>query len=315
MRNIVFLLLVVPIAFAFAVCVGALLPDAHWLLDLLAQLLSPAFVIAVVAALIALAARRWRLAGAGALAALSAFAIAWPWTQATPPAHPETAHFTLLQYNVWVRNRSLGELSTAILALNADVVVLLEITPEARDQLRAVDAHYPQSFECWQTSGCDGLVFSKLPIKEPHVDFTGPPDHSPIAWFETTADGCALNIFLTHLTRPFPHAPYTAQFKQADDLAAALRGWPGPKLLVGDLNAVPWGHVVKTVANQANLHVSLGSGGTWPSILPPLLRLPIDHALASEGIGLSNRRVIALPGSDHVAVLTDVTIDDRTRCW
>jgi endonuclease/exonuclease/phosphatase (EEP) superfamily protein YafD len=221
----------------------------------------------------------------------------------------------LLQYNIWVRNGALDQLAPAILALDPDVVVLLEVTPAAREKLRALDAHYPQRFECWQTAGCDGLVFSRFQIKEPHVDFTGPPDHSPISWFETNADGCALNIFLTHLTRPFPHLPVTAQAKQADDLAGALRGWPGPKLLIGDLNAVPWGHVVKTVANQANLHVSLGAHGTWPSVLPSLLRVSIDHAMASEGISLSNRRVLALPGSDHNAVLTDVTIEDRTRCW
>lgn len=313
MRNNTFLLSL-PIAAVFAVCLSVPLVDVHWSFDLLAQMLPPALLMASVAALAALALRRWRVAAAGVVAAVAAFAVAWPWQQPLPPPPAGTAHVSLLQYNIWVRNKSLDRLAPAILAVDADIVVLLEVTPAAREKLRALDAHYPHRFECWQTAGCDGLVFSRLPINEPHIDFTGPPDHSPIAWFETNADGCTMNVFLTHLTRPFPHLPAWAQSKQADDLAVALRGWPGPKLLVGDFNAAPWGHVVKTIAGQANLHVSLGAGRTWPSILPPLLRLPIDHVMATEGISLTNRKVLALPGSDHTAVLTEIAIQDRTLC-
>ncbi len=315
MRNIIFCVLLLPIVVVFGVCAGALLTDVHWSLDLLAQFLTPSFFLALIAGLIALALRRKWLAAAGAAAAVLAFALAWPWTQASTPPPAGAARVSVLIFNVWVRNGTLDRLPAAIQAVDADVVVLLEITAAARERLRPLDARYPQRFECWQTPGCDVLVFSRLPIKEPHIDFTGPPDRSPIAWFETSAAGCALNIFATHLTRPFPHMPAWAQSKQADDLAAALRGWPGPKLLVGDFNAVPWGHILKTVAEQANLHVSLGAGGTWPSILPAPLRLPIDHVMATDGIAFASRKVLVLPGSDHAAVLTEIAIEDRSRCW
>lgn len=315
MRNVVFFLLLLPVVIAFAVCAGVVLADVHWLFDLLAQFLLPSFILALISGLIALALRRKWLVVAGAVAAVSALALAWPWMQAPLAPSASAARISVLLYNVWFRNGSTDQLAPAIQAIDADVVVLLEMTPAIREKLRPLDAHYPQRFECWQTPGCDVLVFSRLPIKEPHIDFTGPPARSPIAWFETNAAGCAINIFATHLTRPFPFLPAWAQGKQADDLAASLRGWPGPKLLVGDFNAVPWGHVVKTVAKQANLHVSLGAEGTWPSIFPPFLRLPIDQVMATEGMAFASRKVLALPGSDHAAVLTEIAIEDRTRCW
>ncbi len=315
MRNIAFFFLILPVVAVGAICLSVPLADFHWTFDLLAQLLQPAFVLGVVGTLVALALRRWRIAAVGAAVGLTAFAIAWPWTVSEPPIPEGITRVRVLQYNMWARNTALDRLPAAIEAVDADIVILLEVMPKAREKLRELDAHYPQRFECWQSQHCDGLVLSRLPIRDPHADTLGPPDHSPIAWFETTLDGCAVNIFLTHLTRPFPHLPVTAQFTQADDVAAALRGWPGPKIVIGDFNGVPWGHVVKTVANQANLHVSLGSGGTWPSILPPPLRLPIDHLMATEGIAVSGRKVLGLPGSDHDAVLTEVAIADRSRCW
>ncbi len=315
MRNVVFVLLVLPIMFVFAVCGGTLLVNVYWLFDWMALPLQPAFIVSLLAGLVALALRRWRLAGAAAVATVSAFALAWPWTQAPPPPKPDAARFSLLLYNVYFHNAALDQVAQRVEAIDADIVVLLEVTAEGREKLRSLDAHYPQRFECWQSRGCDILVFSRFPIKEPHIDFVGTIDRSPIAWFETSPAGCGMNIFATHLTRPFPFAPVAAQGQQADDLAAALRGWPGPKLLVGDFNAVPWGHVVKTVTEQANLHVSLGTGGTWHAKLPPLVRLPIDHVMATEGIAFASRKVLTLTGSDHAAVLTEVAIEDRTRCW
>lgn len=316
MRNVVFLLLLVPIVFVLAVCIGVAFVDVHWLFDLLALPLQGAFVVSLIAGLIALALQRWLLAGAAALTTVLAFAIASSWTHAPPPPSPTAARFTLLSFNVYWQNQNLNEVARAIEKLNPDIVVLLEIVGQrGRDQLRVLDAHYPQRFECWQSPGCDILVLSRFPIKEPHIDFVGGVQRSPIAWFEISPAGCGMNIFATHLTRPFPFAPIASQDRQADDLAAALKGWPGPKLLVGDLNAPPWGHVVKTVKNQADLHVSLGPSGTWHARLPPPLRIPIDHVMASEGLAFASRKVLTLPGSDHAAVLTEIAIEDRTKCW
>lgn len=315
MRNVVFIVILLPILFVFAVCIGVPIVDVHWLFDLLALPLQSAFVVSLIAGLVALASRRWLLAGAAGAATVLAFVIAWSWTQPVPLRSQGAARFSVLSFNVYWRNPHLAEVAQRVEAIDADIVVLLEVTAQGREKLRRLDQRYPQRFECWQSPGCDILVLSRFPIKEPHVDFVGKIKRSPVAWFETSPGGCGMNIFATHLTRPFPFAPVSAQDTQGEDLAAALRGWPGPKLVVGDFNGPPWGHVVKTVANQANLHVSLGPGGTWNARLPPPLRLPIDHVMATEGIGFARRTVLRLPGSDHAAVLTEVAIEDRTRCW
>jgi endonuclease/exonuclease/phosphatase (EEP) superfamily protein YafD len=314
-KNVIFFLLLLPILFVFAVCASVALVDDHWIFDTMALPLLPSFVVALVAGLIALALRRWRLAIAAAVAAAASYAIAAHWTEPPPPPKADAARFSLLLFNTYWRNAEYADVAKRVAAIDADVVVLLEITPHASQKLRPLSALYPNRFECWQTPGCDILVLSRFPIKEPHIDFVGSIQRSPIAWFEASPTGCGMNIFATHLTRPFPFAPVTSQERQADDLAKALRGWPGPKLLVGDFNAPPWGHIVKTVENQADLHVSLGAGGTWHAALPPPMRVPIDHVMASQGLAFASRKVLSLPGSDHAAVLTEIAIDDRSKCW
>jgi endonuclease/exonuclease/phosphatase (EEP) superfamily protein YafD len=303
-----------PIAFVFAVCGGTLLSGAHWSFDLLAQFLTPSLFVGLIAMLAALVLRRWRLAAAGAAAVVSALALAWPWLQPSQAPRPDAARFSVLLFNVYYRNAVMDEAAQAIAKIDADIVVLLEVTASIRQELRALDVRYPHRFECWQSGRCGILILSRFSIKEPHIDRVGAATRSPIVWFEASPAGCGMNIFATHLTRPFPFDQTSAQRKQADDVAAALRGWPGAKLVLGDFNAVTWGRVVKTVANQANLHVSKGAAGTWPSIFPALVRLPIDHVMASEGIGFARRKVLTLPGSDHAAVLTELAIEDRTRC-
>ena len=314
-RNVIFLFLLVPLLFVFAVCAAVQVVEVHWVFDMMALPLLPSFVVALITGLIALTLRRWRLAATAAVAAALAYATALPWTQPTPMTNQAASKFTVLLFNTYYRNTELAEVARRIEAIDADIVVLLEVTPQGREKLRPLDAHYAQRFECWRSPGCDILVLSRFPMKEPHVDFVGSIQRSPIAWFEISPAGCAMNIFATHLTRPFPFAPIASQDREADDLAQALNGWPGPKLVVGDFNAPPWGHVIKTVENRAKLHVSLGAGGTWHAKLPPLMRVPIDHVMASEGFAFASRKVLSFPGSDHAAVLTEVAVEDRTRCW
>ena len=49
----------------------------------------------------------------------------------------------------------------------------------------------------------------------------------------------------------------------------------------------------------------MGYQGTWPTMLPCFLRIPIDQVLVGGGIGVRDRRVGMDIGSDHLPVLAD----------
>ena len=106
--------------------------------------------------------------------------------------------------------------------------------------------------------------------------------------------GCEVTVATTHLS--FVPAWNAWQLRR---LVRALRGLPGPYLLVGDLN-LP-GSLPPVLAGWT----ALVHGKTFPAHHP---RLQLDHVLASPWSSWSatDGRVVELPVSDHRAVVVDV---------
>lgn len=286
----------------------------HWSLDLAGQFLLPAFAVSASAALVgALFGWRW-LASATAVAAIAAYLVAMPWT-APPAAVPkEATRFTVLLFNVWFANWHLDDVRKTIERTNADMVVLVEATPRVRDAMQSLGSLYPYRLDCIGTARCDILIYGRSRLVAHETRATRDPEHSPLVIAETDLGGCKLTLFATHMTRPFPNRPYWAQRAQAEEIAADVVAAPGAKLVLGDFNAAPWGYVVSTIEKLGGVSVLTGPGGTWPSILPPQFRIPIDHVLAGPGLTFVSRRVLGKLGSDHVPVLAEIAVTDPTQC-
>lgn len=126
--------------------------------------------------------------------------------------------------------------------------------------------------------------------------------------------GCNMTLVLAHLTRPYPFDTTQAQRMQADALGSEVAAWQGAKLLLGDFNAAPWGHVMQKIATKGGVSLLTGSGGTWPSNLPKQMRIPIDHMAAGPGLQFVKREVMAPAGSDHVPVYSEVRVVDPSQC-
>lgn len=80
----------------------------------------------------------------------------------------------------------------------------------------------------------------------------------------------------------------------------------GNLILAGDFNAAPWhGVLADTGACQSALSAAdSGSVGTWPTYLPKILGIPIDHIMVSKTRwGTVSSTLTAVPGSDHRALL------------
>lgn len=80
----------------------------------------------------------------------------------------------------------------------------------------------------------------------------------------------------------------------------------GNLILAGDFNAAPWHGVLSdTGACQSALAAAdSGSVGTWPTYLPKILGIPIDHIMVSKTRwGTVSSTLTTVPGSDHRALL------------
>lgn len=297
-----------------AVLIGVAGGSLHWAFDLAGQFLLPSMVAAGAAALVAVLCRWPGLAVAATGVALAAYVTAMPFTATPQPIAADAPRFKVLLFNIWAQNRRLPQVRDMVERLNPDIVVFVETTQRSRDKLQALSSLYPYRFDCAGSGGCDITIFARSRLTAPAVKATSDPEESPVVNVETEIAGCRMKLFATHLTRPFPHRPFWAQRAQAEEVGNDVAAWPGAKLLLGDFNAAPWGYVVRTIAARGHVAVLTGAGGTWPSVFPPQMRIPIDHMMVGPGLSFVSRQVLPRIGSDHLPVLAEIAVTDPSQC-
>lgn len=312
--NALWLGVVAAVCGTLGVLVGVAGASLHWSFDLAAQFLLPATVAAGAAALVAVLFRWPRLAIAGACAALIAYATSLPFTATPATVARDAPRFKVLLFNIWVWNRRFAEVREMVARENADIVVFVETTARGRNELQALSALYPYKFDCVGSGRCDIMIFARSRLTVPATKTTGDPEASPVVNVETEVAGCRMKLFATHMTRPFPNRPFWAQRAQAREIGSDVGAWPGAKLLLGDFNAAPWGYVVRTIEERGCVAAATGAGGTWPSLLPPQMRIPIDHVMVGPGLSVVSRRVLPRIGSDHLPVATEIAVTDPSQC-
>jgi endonuclease/exonuclease/phosphatase (EEP) superfamily protein YafD len=290
----------------FLVPFGALFGRTHPLIDSFGQFLLPAIVGAAALALLAFLTARYTVGLLAMVAILTNLAVVWPWIQNQPAAQADGPRFKILLFNVFYHNPRLDLVAPLARKSNADIVILLEVVPHVLAKLDELKADYPYKIEFWSSVHSDALILSRFPLVDTVTSL--PPARAPRSLASATVDvkGRTLTLFAAHFTLPFPFRNYADQPAQAEDLVAAITASAGPRLLVGDFNAAAWGATMGHIRDTSEMTLLTGPGGSWPSILPRQVGIPIDHVLASPELTLLSRELVAVLGSDHRAVLAEI---------
>jgi endonuclease/exonuclease/phosphatase (EEP) superfamily protein YafD len=100
------------------------------------------------------------------------------------------------------------------------------------------------------------------------------------------------------------------------DLATLADRTPPTKdgFIVGDLNAGPWQPAFRTLTGSkwrdaANV-VGQGLRPTWPSWSPVPIT-PVDHVLASPGLGVAGADTANIAGSSHRALIVTLVLPQQ----
>ena len=300
---------------AMAVPAGLSLVGADGSLTMLAILgLAPLlFLPAHVAVGYALATRRWILLGVAALVALWHFSLTVPELRSAVAVSDEVRAapaLTVVSANLFADNRRVDDLVAELLAADADLLVLQELTPAhwVAFETALGDDVYPHRAIA-PLSGTQGSgVVSRWPLDDRDVDrSSGAPQLS----VTVEAPGGPIRVVDVH-----PPAPINAHNRliwatQLDDLTAEVDHQVSV-LLVGDFNAT-WQHrPFRAIidAGFTDVHVATGHGWqrTWPNDRwhPPLLRL--DHVLAGPGLVALDAGTGSGAGSDHRPVWATIAV-------
>ncbi len=126
--------------------------------------------------------------------------------------------------------------------------------------------------------------------------------------------GTSVRLLGTH-----PLSPSTEERARLRDAQLGFaRDWSaesgGRRVVAGDLNATPWSLPFRRLVSGGSLMNSQRGYGlelTFPSGSSPLVQVPIDHVLHSDGLRVIDRRLGPAIGSDHLPVVVDLALVER----
>jgi endonuclease/exonuclease/phosphatase (EEP) superfamily protein YafD len=259
------------------------------------------------AGIAALAFRRLRLAAiAVVIAGINIAAIA-PWHGVdNPGAPPGAPAVRIVAFNVDGSNRRYSELAPLIQRLKPDILGLTELTPAwARTAATASPRVRPRRLVPQQNVYGMGVLSVNAPstVSVERFPATGPI--TLVAHFAIA--GRALTFVLVHVHTSFAGSVHERELRAL----AAARPQLGRRLVVcGDFNTVPWSAQMGEFAESTGLRDAFA--GSWPvyswPAWSPLLRVPLDHCLVSDGLAVRGRSFGPSSGSDHFPLIVDLAL-------
>ena len=294
------------------VSVGSRLGRWHRLLELVSSFQLQLFVGAILLAVVFACLRKWRhLAVVLGCACLSGAACAVGWQSVEADRQTPGKRWRLLQFNVDWENEPQGRYPRLVKLLqdvNADVVVMQEVTESLEPGTRDVHSIYPYRY-IEPTGGSGGTaVFSRWPLVTTEI-----ADVGNFASTSVRVDVMIHNIPVAILTAHAP-TPFGQNFNKRNEQLRRMGEYaaqmPAPKIVAGDFNATMWSPYFQAMRQTAHLRdVRAGHGllPTWPTRYPSrLLRIPIDHCLLSHDLIVTNVQIGTDVGSDHFPLIVDL---------
>ncbi|MFP4502982.1 MAG: endonuclease/exonuclease/phosphatase family protein [Candidatus Hydrogenedentota bacterium] len=260
--------------------------------------------------------RRWALAGGICAAAALGLVLVY----GAPARSQETAgmapNLRILQANVWYDRGNPNDLIALVRETDPDLVLLQEADARWREALAPLEDDYPiHAIIPRYPKGDPALgMYSRIP--------TGPfkrlaEEGIPAVEFSIEVAARQVQLLNIHMASPWSPGRARRHKAQLKALARYLAEKAGnkasPLILTGDLNSSYYAPLYRMLIRKSGLNgsqMAWGLLGTWPSFLPPPLRIALDHTLVTPGIQIVNCRIGAGVGSDHKPLIVDLYVPE-----
>lgn len=276
------------------------------------------FLCALIVLLVLCVALPWRLYGsrmtAFVLAAVALgyqcaffipYTFIWPVQARAAQGCPAEQQVRLLEANLQMTNEHDNRLFNEIRQYQPDVILAEEVDQWWHSCLSQLEDRYPyhQSHVSQNYYGIE--LLSRKPLVNPQVVFPANSRDPAIFSGLQLGSGATIRLYGIH-PRPPTFGQSSAE-RDAEVMYTALQmaDQKGPEVLAGDLNATPWSPVVRRAARIAHLvdpRIGRGWNPTWKANAI-VMRWPLDNILFSEGLAVTDYRVLPPFGSDHQPLL------------
>lgn len=234
----------------------------------------------------------------------------------TPRSVADAGVLRIATFNVWGINPTPHRIAPYLDACGADIAVLIELRPPLAALLADPvawsfapvataprDDFYGVGIYVRRDAASRGIVVSD---GRADILVADDPKRRPSVTATVTWAGRQATLIGVHPPPP-KGARMTIERDRALQAAGARLAASGrPGILCGDINAAPWSTARRAVGRTAPLHdASQGHGyaGTWPTVLPTSLGIPIDVCLIDASLSAVAYTVGPRLGSDHRPVV------------
>ena len=283
---------------------------------------------AAVTSALALRALAWRGRRSDrALLAASAATVAWQVFKIrtyTPLKRPTVARasksdpenrIVLMMTNVLEENREHDLLLRQVRTSDPDVLIAVEVDDRWMAALDALDDRYPYAVRRPINNTYGMVVFSKLELIEPRVEFLIEDDIPSIHARVRLPSGVEVTL---HALHPRPPEPIHDQDSAPRDAELVVVGRhvakeEGPIIVAGDLNDVAWSPTSELFVRLSGLLDPRAGRGFYNSFNAHhvLLRYPLDHVFHSKHFKLVRIERLPYVGSDHFPILIELQYEEE----
>ncbi|PKL77079.1 MAG: hypothetical protein CVV27_07025 [Candidatus Melainabacteria bacterium HGW-Melainabacteria-1] len=210
----------------------------------------------------------------------------------------------LLLSNMLYSNTDTSRLEALIRQQNPDIVLIQELNQAHLELMAKLPVYRYQQHDLFKGAFGIGL-WSRLPLAHSEVIALGPAG-LPSIYARLNWGGQPLHLLSSHPLPPLNPQAFALRNQQFEAISEFLASKSGSMAVIGDLNVTPWSlHFRRFEASTGlrNARNGIGILPSWPTELPWLLRIPLDHALLSPGLIVKELRLGPDLGSDHLPLL------------
>lgn len=227
---------------------------------------------------------------------------------------PGDESFRLLISNVLMENREHNLWLRVVRAAHADVIVAVEVNAAWDAAIATLRADYPHCLRRPQENYYGMAIYSRLPFDgDPEVRFLVQDDVPSARLMLRLRDGQRVRLHALHPRPPEPlrdqdSAPRDAELVTVGkEIGQHERGVP--TVVCGDLNDVAWSFTTQLFLRLSRLLDPRRGRGAYNSFNAKsrLFRFPLDHVFHSDEFKLVDLRVLPYVGSDHFAVMVELS--------
>ena len=215
-----------------------------------------------------------------------------------------SSKISLLTYNTSYNFNKFDfkKLEDFIVSNNIDILVFQEVSPEFQSNLKKLQNYnfshnLNENLNFWDT-----LIMTRFPLntsKKVKI-FTE---------IQINKQNTKIHIIGTHIYPPINQSLYLASTKQLEELEHMITIDKSNLIVAGDLNNSSVSRRFRDLLEKTNLYsgISLKNiTNTWPSFLPNILGIQIDHVIFSKNFKLKNKKTLDFLKSDHKPLFVEI---------